>query len=111
MAKKIGTAGRAHKMGTGISVESIEVRTNGRGMRAIMRGQGAQSAVHSHAKEVCDAANSMISGSLEGGGYVVHDRVLTVSAHAFVDPVNYKAMLAQHRHQVLEKAFWKTQGR
>lgn len=108
--KVIGTAGRTHKMGTGISVDSIEVRINGRGMREIMQSEGAQHAVNSHADGICKAANSMIPPSMSGGEYVVHPRVLRVSAHAFVDPNNYRAMLAQHYHQVLEKAFWQKQG-
>ena len=76
-----------------------------------MQSEGAQRAVNSRAEAICKSANSMIVGSLAGGEYVVHPRVLRVSAHAFVDPKNYKAMLAQHLHQVLEKAFWQNQGR
>lgn len=111
MAKTIGTAGRTHKMGTGVSVESIEIKTNGHGMRSIMRGKEAQEAVGRRADDICDSANAMIGGSLIGGEFVVHKKLLRVSAHAFVDPDNYKAMLAQHKHQVLEKAFWQNQGR
>ena len=111
MAKTIGTAGRTHKMGTGISVKSIEIKLNGRGMREIMRGRGAQEAVNGMARSICDSANSMVPSSLADGRFVVHPRILTVSAHAFVDPINYEARLAQHRHQVLEKAFWRNQGR
>ena len=111
MAKKIGTAGRMHKMGTGISVESVKVVPNGKGMRTMMRGPGAQYVVGRKADAICEAANAMVPPSLSGGRYIVHPRVLRVSAHAFVDPENYKANLAQHYHMVLEKAFWQEQGR
>lgn len=107
--KVIGTAGRTHRMGTGISVESIQVIPNGRGMREIMQSSQAQEAVNSRAQAICDMANAM--HHTRGAGYVLHPRVLRVSAHAFVDPANFKARIDQHYHQTLEKAFWANQGR
>lgn len=112
MAKTIGTAGRTHAMGTGFEVKSIKVTPNGRGMREIMQGQEAQAAVNKYAEKICSTANLMRGSRSEAAAvYVVHPRVLRVSAHAFVDPANYEAMLAQHYHQTLEKAFWEVQGR
>lgn len=109
--KTIGTAGRKHLMGTGISVESIQVNVNGQGARAVMKSKGAQEAVNSHAQAVCDAARYMYGSSTQDvAEWTVHPRILRVSAHAFVDPVNYQAILAQRYHQTLEKAFWATQG-
>lgn len=108
MARRIGTAGRKHLMGTGIEVGSIRVVTNGAGMRAIMKSDGAQAAVNERADAICDAANS--GRHMPDAEYIVHPRVLTVSAHAFVDPANYAAMLDEHFHQTLDHAFWGAQG-
>ena len=109
MARKvIGTAGRTHLMGVGIEVGSIKVVPNGAGMRAMMKSDGAQEAVNSRADAICDGANS--GAAVEGATYVVHPRVLTVSAHAFVDPANRAARLDEHYHQTLEHAFWGAQG-
>lgn len=99
---------RKHVMGTGIEVGSIHVVTNGAGLRAIMKSEGAQEAVNERAHAICDAANS--ESATPGAEYVVHPRVLTVSAHAFVDPANFEARLDEHFHQTLDHAFWGAQG-
>lgn len=108
MAKTIGKAGRIHLMGTGVQIGSIKVIPNGAGMRAMMKSEGAQEAVNSRADVICGAANS--DSATPGARYVVHPRVLTVSAHAFVDPDNYAARLDEHNHMTLEHAFWGAQG-
>ena len=108
MARTIGTAGRTHAMGTGIEVTSVRVELNGQGFRRIMKSDGAQELVNERAQGVCDTANS--THRTYGARYVVHPRVLEVSAHAFVDPDNYAARLDEHYHQTLDKAFWASAG-
>ncbi len=108
MAKTIGTAGRVHKMGVGIEVTSIRVEVNGQSLKALMQSEGAQEAVNDYAQAVCDAANS--AHVTRHARYVVHPKVLRVSAHAFVDPDNYEARIDEHYHQTLDKAFWAASG-
>ena len=109
---KIGGAGRTHKMGTGIQVDSIQVNVNGAGVTACMKSEGAQEAVNIRAEEVRRAAQYSAGGTTGAfAEWVVHPKVLRVSAHAFVDPANYAAILAQHHHGALEAAFWSTQGK
>ena len=108
MARTIGTAGRTHAMGTGIEVTSVRVELNGQGFRTIMKSDGAQELVNDRAQAVCDVANS--AHRTYGARYVVHPRVLEVSAHAFIDPDNYAARIDEHYHQTLDKAFWSAAG-
>ena len=46
----------------------------------------------------------------DAGGYVVHPRVLDVSAHAFVDCTGFATVIDNNKHATLKKAFWANQG-
>lgn len=89
---------------TGLQVADVKVVVNGAALRKIMKSEGAQAAVNRIAQSICDSANFM--SVKDGSRYVVHPRVLRVSAHAFVDPDNYAAVLDEAEYLTLEKAFW-----
>lgn len=95
---------RKHLMGTGIECTGVHVSLNGRSMRQMMQSEYAQALVNAKAQAICDTANNM--SITKGAEYVVHPKVLEVSAHAFVDPVNYAARLDESKHMTLDKAFW-----
>lgn len=86
------------------------VRISRDGMRAIMKSEGAQRMVNEAAQRVCDGANSMSGLSSHPHGYVVHPRILTVSAHAFVDCGGDTSRFDNHRNDTLVKAFYESQG-
>ncbi len=86
------------------------VRVNGAGLRAIMQSDGAQRAVNDVAARIRDSANSMSGLSQDGHGYVLHPRVLRVSAHAFVDCGGDAARFDNYRNDTLQRAFYANQG-
>lgn len=95
---------RFHPMGAGIEVTGVRVVLNGRTMRDMMKSEYAQALVNGVADSICESANA--THVTKGARYVVHPRVLEVSAHAFVDPENYAARLDEAHHMTLDKAFW-----
>lgn len=88
----------------GIEIGDVRVEINGAALRDIMKSEGAQEAVNKAAQSICDAAN-IIAANPEAN-YIVHPRVLKVSAHAFVDCENYPAYMDENENYTLEKAFW-----
>lgn len=95
---------REHLMGVGVSVGGVHVVLNGRSMREMMKSEYAQALVNEKANAICELANA--THTTKGAEYVVHPRVLEVSAHAFVDPANYRARIDEAYHQTLDIAFW-----
>lgn len=89
---------------TGLQVADVRVVVNGAALREIMKSEGAQAAVNRVAQSICNSAN--MTAVKDGAEYVVHPRVLRVSAHAFVDPANTAAVLDEAQNLTLEKAFW-----
>lgn len=89
---------------TGLEVADVKVVVNGAALREIMKSEGAQAAVNSVAESICGTAN-MIAANPDAA-YVVHPRVLKVSAHAFVDCDNRAAVMDENENLTLEKAFW-----
>lgn len=91
---------------------SNRVVVHGSALRAIMRNERSQELVNKVANNIAEYANSTMSPSLSDRsvGYVVHPRVLTVSAHAFVDCGDYLAMIDTSKYDTLARAFWFEQG-
>lgn len=91
-----------------------KVVVNGEALREIMRNENSQRLVNEVAERICDTANSEMSETLkaadDAGGYVVHPRVLDVSAHAFVDCTGFATVIDNNKHATLKKAFWANQG-
>lgn len=87
--------------------KTTRVVVNGAALRQIMQCDNAQKLVNKIANNVCETANGMSSTH---DLYVVHPRVLRVSAHAFVDCDGPHAVKSNHKHNTLQKAFWANQG-
>lgn len=77
--------------------------------REIMKSEGAQRIVTEKAQAIADACNASAGLSAEGYGYVVHPRVLTVSAHAFVDCGGIESIIDNHRNGTILSCFWENQ--
>ena len=86
------------------------VRVNGAALRAIMQSERAQEMVTGIAQRMAADANGMSGLSSSPHGYVVHPRVLGVSAHAFVDCGGDTARFDNHKNDTLQKAFYANQG-
>lgn len=89
-----------------------KVHINMETMRAIMKSERAQQAVTDAANKICERACSLVPDKEKSTPpkFVVHPRVLTVSAHAFVDCASPYARNYQAKHNVLEKAFSESMG-
>lgn len=79
-----------------------DVTINGSALRAIMQSENAQNMVTTVAQNICRSANA----SNPGCNFVVHSRVLKVSAHAWVDPADYHTRCEEAYHGILEQAFY-----
>ena len=87
------------------------VHVNGNALREIMQSENAQAIVNSRGSDICGSANDLAEDNLYGHGYVLHTKVLDVSAHAFIDCGGTSATFDNYHHDTLQKAFWQNQGR
>lgn len=95
-----------------VSMSEGRVHINMEAMRAIMKSEAAQQAVTDAANKICERACSLVPDKKKNTPpkFVVHPRVLSVSAHAFVDCASQYARNYQAKHNVLEKAFSESIG-
>lgn len=95
-----------------VNMSEGRVHINAEAMRAIMKSEAAQHAVTDVANKICARACSLVPDKKKNTPpkFVVHPKVLTVSAHAFVDCASPYARNYQARHNVLEKAFSESMG-